>query len=162
MGLDTLDRSAGTHRVSLSGVASTRQVIAGTGLVGGGDLSVDRTFTADFGAASGKVTQGNDSRLSDVRHPIMTVTEVKTAKYTAAIGECVRCDTTLGIITVTLPSAAGTSGQSIIVKEIAAIPLLLTIATSNSELIDGLSTATISAARGALTFTSTGTGWIIT
>lgn len=48
---------------------NTRQVIAGTGLTGGGDLSADRTLTADFGSAAGKVCQGNDSRLSDARTP---------------------------------------------------------------------------------------------
>ncbi len=42
---------------------------AGTGLTGGGDLSANRSFAADFGSGAGKVTQGNDSRLSDARTP---------------------------------------------------------------------------------------------
>lgn len=46
---------------------ATRTITAGTGLTGGGDLSTDRSLAADFGAASGKVCQGNDSRLSDPR-----------------------------------------------------------------------------------------------
>ena len=49
------------------GVPPSRRVIAGTGLLGGGNLTVDRTFTADFGSGAGKITQGNDSRLSDDR-----------------------------------------------------------------------------------------------
>lgn len=44
-------------------VAKTRQVIAGTGLTGGGDLSADRTFAADFGTAAGKIAEGNDTRI---------------------------------------------------------------------------------------------------
>lgn len=50
-------------------VPTTRQVLAGTGLTGGGDLSADRTLAPDFGSGAGKVTQGNDSRLSDSRAP---------------------------------------------------------------------------------------------
>lgn len=50
-------------------VPTSRQVTAGTGLTGGGDLSADRAFAADFGTGAGKVTQGNDARLSDARTP---------------------------------------------------------------------------------------------
>jgi len=50
-------------------VASSRSIIAGSGLSGGGDLTVDRTISADFGSGAGKVTEGNDARLSDARTP---------------------------------------------------------------------------------------------
>ena len=50
-------------------VPTTRQVIAGTGLTGGGDLSANRTFTVAFGTTSTTACQGNDSRLSDARTP---------------------------------------------------------------------------------------------
>jgi len=45
-------------------------VTAGTGLTGGG-TSGTVTVAADFGAVSGKVTQGNDARLSDDRNPVI-------------------------------------------------------------------------------------------
>lgn len=47
-----------------SSVSNSRQIIAGTGLTGGGDLTADRTLAADFGTGVGKVTQGNDVRLA--------------------------------------------------------------------------------------------------
>lgn len=50
-------------------VPTSRAVSAGSGLTGGGDLSADRTIVADFGTGAGKVTEGNDSRLSDARTP---------------------------------------------------------------------------------------------
>jgi hypothetical protein len=50
-------------------VPTTRTLTAGTGLTGGGDLSADRSFAADFGSGAGKVTEGNDTRLSDSRAP---------------------------------------------------------------------------------------------
>lgn len=46
-----------------------RQIIAGAGLTGGGDLSADRTLAADFGSAPGTITEGDDPRLSDDRDP---------------------------------------------------------------------------------------------
>jgi hypothetical protein len=49
--------------------AAARQINTGTGLTGGGDLSADRTLAPDFGSGAGKVTQGNDARLSDARTP---------------------------------------------------------------------------------------------
>lgn len=60
-----------TNRTTADGLLTpkTRTVTAGSGLTGGGDLSADRSFAADFGSGAGKVTQGNDSRLSDSRAP---------------------------------------------------------------------------------------------
>lgn len=48
---------------------ASRTLTAGTGLTGGGTLVSDRSFACDFGTASGKVCQGDDSRLSDARTP---------------------------------------------------------------------------------------------
>lgn len=45
-------------------VPTTRQVIAGTGLSGGGTLAADRTFTVAYGSSSTTACVGNDSRLS--------------------------------------------------------------------------------------------------
>lgn len=39
-------------------------VSAGTGLTGGGDLSTDRTISANFGTTAGTIAQGNDSRIT--------------------------------------------------------------------------------------------------
>lgn len=49
--------------------ATTITAAAGGGLTGGGDLSANRTLSADFGSAAGKICQGNDARLSDARTP---------------------------------------------------------------------------------------------
>jgi hypothetical protein len=44
-------------------VPTSRQIIAGTGLAGGGTLTVDRTLAVSFGSTSGTVAAGNDTRL---------------------------------------------------------------------------------------------------
>lgn len=43
---------------------TTTTVTAGTGLSGGGDLSANRTISANFGTTSGTITEGNDSRIA--------------------------------------------------------------------------------------------------
>ncbi len=45
-------------------VPTSRQVTAGTGLTGGGDLSADRTLTVSYGATAGTAAQGNDARIT--------------------------------------------------------------------------------------------------
>lgn len=55
-------------------------VTAGSGLTGGGS-SGSVSLAADFGTGAGKVTQGNDSRLSDDR----TASGIRTATTTVAV-----------------------------------------------------------------------------
>lgn len=45
-------------------VPTARQVIAGTGLTGGGALSADRTLTVAYGSAGSTAAEGNDSRIT--------------------------------------------------------------------------------------------------
>lgn len=54
----------------VNAVQTTRQVIAGTGLTGGGALTADRTLTVAYGTSSTTAAAGNDSRLSDARSPL--------------------------------------------------------------------------------------------
>ena len=50
-------------------VAATRQVIAGTGLGGGGALSADVTLNVSYGSSGTTACVGNDARLSNARTP---------------------------------------------------------------------------------------------
>ena len=43
--------------------ATSTTISAGTGLTGGGDLSANRTISANFGTGAGTIAQGNDSRI---------------------------------------------------------------------------------------------------
>ena len=65
------------------GVPTSRRVIAGTGIIGGGDLTADRTFSADFGVETGKIAQGNDPRLSNDR----TASGLRTTTSVVSISE---------------------------------------------------------------------------
>ena len=55
--------------VNAAAAGDITSVTAGTGLTGGA-ASGDATLAADFGSGAGKVTEGNDSRLSDARLPL--------------------------------------------------------------------------------------------
>jgi len=48
---------------------TSRTISAGTGLLGGGDLTTNRSLSVSYGTTSGTAAQGNDSRLSDSRTP---------------------------------------------------------------------------------------------
>ena len=47
----------------LNAVPSSRQIISGIGLSGGGNLSANRTLSVNYGTTAGTAAQGNDSRI---------------------------------------------------------------------------------------------------
>ncbi|MFD8496353.1 hypothetical protein [Amycolatopsis sp. NPDC059657] len=61
--------AAGDDSRIIGSVQGSRQVIAGTGLTGGGTLAADRTFNVAYGTAAGTAAEGNDSRLTNARTP---------------------------------------------------------------------------------------------
>lgn len=54
---------------NLGAASQFRQIIAGTGLSGGGNLQADRTLSVLYGTAAGTAAAGNDSRLTNSRTP---------------------------------------------------------------------------------------------
>lgn len=62
-------QSSSASLANLGGVSTARQIISGTGLSGGGDLTADRTLSVSYGSTAGTACEGNDARLSDSRAP---------------------------------------------------------------------------------------------
>ncbi len=58
------DGSLKTSGSLASKAPTSRNLTAGTGLTGGGDLSADRSFAVSFGTTAGTAAQGNDSRIT--------------------------------------------------------------------------------------------------
>ena len=103
-----------------AGVLPTRQVIAGTGLTGGGDLSADRTLTVAYGTSSTTACVGNDSRLSDSRAPTGAAGGGLSGTYpnpsvvygTSSTTACVGNDSRLSDSRVPMGAAGGQLGGS--------------------------------------------------
>ena len=119
-------------------VPPARKVSTGAGLLGGGDLTADRTLTPDFGTAAGKVAQGNDSRFVGV--PVTT----QTAAYTLVApdaGSIVEVNSA-SAVTVTVPASIFAAGQIVEICQIGAGQV--TIAAGSGVTLDnanGLKTA---------------------
>lgn len=84
-----------------------------------------------------------------------------TTTYSASIGQTVRCDTSGGGFTVTLPSASGCTGQRIQVKKISTDANNITVNTTSSQTIDGLTTQIWSSQYDTMEVESNGTNWDI-
>lgn len=89
-------------------------------------------------------------------------TTTKTSNYTAAVSDyTIRCDTTLGNVTVTLPAAAQNIGKIYIIKKVDNSSNQVIIDPNASETIDGSTTASISVYNQSLMIQSNGTSWDI-
>jgi hypothetical protein len=89
----------------------------------------------------------------------LSVTPVKTAAYTAKAGEMVKVNAAGGAFTVTLPTAKGLQGRSIVIQESNNSTTAVTVATSLSQTINGASTKSLTTAYGRTTFVSDGSNW---
>lgn len=127
--------------IELNSGALTLTLDGGTLTLGGGGLSVTNPLVAAEG--------------------VHTITSVQTSGYTATIGECVRCDPSGAGFTVTLPTAVGQAGRSIIIKNTTSSTNTITIDGDAAETIDGNATETITTGFGSLTVVSDGANWMI-
>lgn len=75
----TVNDAGDTITIASTAVPPTRQVIAGTGLTGGGDLSADRTLTVAYGTAAGTAAQGNDSRITGAAQKASNLSDLANA-----------------------------------------------------------------------------------
>jgi len=89
-----------------------------------------------------------------------TVTAVKTATYTVAISEWVRCNASGGGFTVNLPTAVGNAGKGITIKKTTSTANVVTVDGAGSETIDGAATYSMSGLLDCLTVVSDGANWM--
>lgn len=86
----------------------------------------------------------------------------KTTNYTALQSDDVILgDATSGAITITLPTAVGNSGEVFHIKKIDSSVNAVTVATTSSQTIDGVTTQTIGVQYKNITVVSNGSNWSI-
>lgn len=95
---------------------------------------------------------------------VLLQTQTKIASYTTTLtDDVIFADSTAGVLTITLGSAAAVNGKQQIIKDAggAAGTNTITVATLGTETIDGQSTQPISNNFGSITVISNGTDWFL-
>lgn len=92
---------------------------------------------------------------------ILAVT-TKTTTYTAlTTDDLILCDTSGGAFTITLPTAAGNTGKTLVFKKTTSDTSILTIDGNGAETIDGLANIKMGAQNDFVKIVSDGTNWRI-
>lgn len=91
-----------------------------------------------------------------------TVTSVKTSNYNAVINDYIPVNGTSGGFTVTLPTAAGVSGQIIGIKRTdMTLANVINVATTSAQTIDGASSKNLYTQNEEWIFVSDGSNWYV-
>jgi hypothetical protein len=100
-------------------------------------------------------SSGNSARAGDIETQVS-----KTANYTIVSTDYfVACDPTSGAITITLPAAASSAGQTFAIRKINASANAVTIDPNAAELIDGAATLAV-ANNSTKQIICNGTAWL--
>lgn len=119
------------------------------------------TYLASLGQVGIGTTSPNS--MLDVRGSISTSYRTFTANTTASISDHVLVFTGTSSTTITLPTAASIAGRTYVIKNasITGPTPVLTIATTSSQTIDGLTSWTLNELYKSVTIVSNGTNWNI-
>jgi len=86
----------------------------------------------------------------------------KTTTYTATLlDDIIYCDSSGGIFTITLPSAAGVTGKQLVFKKTDSSTNLVTLDGNGSETIDGMLTIGLGVQYDYVVIVSNGSNWLI-
>ena len=144
--------------VTATAGATSPAAYTSTGATGG----FVTTGAAPLTIASGVSTLGGRVIMSAGQR--VAVSAVKTAAYTVALAtdHIIRCDSSGGAFTVTLP-AGHVAGDTVVIKDVtgSAEAFPVTIDPNSTETIDGLTTFVLNVNRQAVMAISDGTNWVI-
>lgn len=100
--------------------------------------------------------------LLHVNGAIATAVATKTGAYTLTVSDSViLADASGGAFTVTLPTAVGITGRRYTIKRISSAANNVTVGTTSSQTIDGVTTKVLSTQYEKVTVVSDGANWMI-
>lgn len=121
-------------------------------------LSPNTTTTKKYLSMTGDGTNGGVPAWDDPNWVVVT----KTGNYNLATTDTVcLVDTTSTAISILLPTAVGVSGKRYVIKRISAGTNRLTVTTTSSQTIDGLTTAIIDEQYSSISVVSDGANWYL-
>jgi hypothetical protein len=113
-------------------------------------------------ANSVTITGGSISNVTLSNVSINTSIVTKTGNYTAAAAdETILVNASGGVVTITLPTAVGVAGKVYTVKKIDSSTNAVTVATTSSQTIDGVTTYSLANQYGGVNVQSDGSNWYI-
>lgn len=121
-------------------------------------LSLNNVENTTLSTWSGTVNVHTIGSLSGMTVGLVSKTNTYPITLTDVV---ILCDTTSTAFTVTLPTAIGISGKVYTIKRISAGTNRLTIATTSSQTIDGITTALLDGQYNSITVISDGANWNI-
>lgn len=121
-----------------------------------GDCITDATISTDK-LENGSVTSAKLATGAIANLAVVT----KTANYTAADDDVILGDATSGAITITLPTAAGISGKTYLIKKTDSSTNAVIVDGAGAESIDGAATVSVWNQYKHLQIVSDGTNWDI-
>jgi len=157
---------------NVGAAANTVNVLAGTGLSGGGALTGNVTLSLTSSSATiGNTTVtlggtstslGNLTLNNATTNGLTKALVTKTGNYTATIVDCtILGNAATGNITITLPTAASVAGRFYVVKKIDSTANTVTVATTSAQTIDGQSSKVLSIQYDGIQVQSDNANWVI-
>lgn len=118
--------------------------------------------TVQFADLSSTQTLAAKTLTNPLLNGKRAVITTRTSAYTATTSDhTIICNATTAAFTVTLPTAVGNTGQMYSIKKIDASANAITIATTSSQTIDGVTTRTLSTQYQGVTVQSDGANWFV-
>jgi len=162
--------SAGGMNVVATGAAAKDTIITNTNgsmtLTAGENVTDAMNFTASGAASRINLTAGTGSvrLLTGLVVPVTTKATADTPYTVLGTDYFISCDTSGGVLTVTLPNAATLAGRTFVIRDTAGSAAVnnITIATAGGNLVGGgaaAATKVLSAAYSGATVYSNGVTW---
>lgn len=144
------------------GAAPTTPVNGDIWSTTGGFFFRQNGATVQFADLSSAQTLASKTLTSPIINGYRVAITTRTTGYTATTSDYgILCNATTAAFTITLPTAASVGGRQYFIKKVDSSANAITIATTASQTIEGVTTRTLTAQWQSLHVMSDGANWVI-